>query len=220
MATAEEKNENQAQEIKALKAQIDALSKIIAKMNAESGTKGATPVVQPVVAQKVSSLDQEVTIVHLVERAPGLTTHISLSNLSIDMSRFGEERTLDRRQAEELAGKCSKLFEKGIICFGEGSEEVARRFALKSTNAYSYANSQFLGKLAVLNVVELEELYNKLCDGQKAFIIEYFKRKIIENDPNFKDIRKVEMLNRVSDGAMSGTILDLNREAEAALRKK
>ena len=75
-------------------------------------------------------------------------------------------------------------------------------------------------KLGTLSLVELENLYNKLSDGHKQFVIEYFKRKILEKDPNFNDIHKIEMLNRVSNGAMSGTTLDMKREAEEAAAAK
>ena len=75
-------------------------------------------------------------------------------------------------------------------------------------------------KLGTLSLVELENLYNKLSDGHKQFVIEYFKRKILEKDPNFNDIHKIEMLNRVSNGAMSGTTLDMTREAEEAAAAK
>lgn len=175
--------------------------------------------VAPVVNDK-NSLNEEVVLVHLKENAPGLTTHIELSNLTIDMSAFGEERTLDRRQAEELAGKYRKFFDRGVIAFGSGSEHLASKFGLKSISDYSYVNKDFVKKLGTLSLVELENLYNKLSDGHKQFVIEYFKRKILEKDPNFNNIHKIEMLNRVSNGAMSGTTLDMKREAEEAAAAK
>ena len=175
--------------------------------------------VTPVAVDK-NSLNEEITLVHLKEHAQGLTTHIELSNLTIDMSAFGEERTLDRRQAEELAGKYRKFFDRGVIAFGSGSEHLAGKFGLKSVSDYSYINKDFLKKLGTLSLVELENLYNKLSDGHKQFVIEYFKRKIIEKDPNFNNIHKIEMLNRISDGAMSGTTLDMKREAEEAAAAK
>ena len=172
------------------------------------------------VVYEKKSLNEEVVLVHLKENAPGLTTHIELSNLTIDMSAFGEERTLDRRQAEELAGKYRKFFDRGVIAFGSGSEHLASKFGLKSVNDYSYVNKDFVKKLGTLSLVELENLYNKLSDGHKKFVIEYFKRKILEKDPNFNNIHKIEMLNRVSNGAMSGTTLDMKREAEEAAAAK
>ena len=189
-------------------------NQMLIQMLAERGVS-----VAPVVNDK-NSLNEEVVLVHLKENAPGLTTHIELSNLTIDMSAFGEERTLDRRQAEELAGKYRKFFDRGVIAFGSGSEHLASKFGLKSVNDYSYVNKDFVKKLGTLSLVELENLYNKLSDGHKKFVIEYFKRKILEKDPNFNDIHKIEMLNRVSDGAMSRTTLDMKREAEEAAAAK
>ena len=124
-------------------------NQMLIQMLAERGVS-----VAPVVNDK-NSLNEEVVLVHLKENAPGLTTHIELSNLTIDMSAFGEERTLDRRQAEELAGKYRKFFDRGVIAFGSGSEHLASKFGLKSVNDYSYVNKDFVKKLGTLSLVEL-----------------------------------------------------------------
>ena len=70
------------------------------------------------------------------------------------------------------------------------------------------------------HTVYCKNLYNKLSEGHKTFVIEYFKRKILEKDANFNNIHKIELLNRISDGAMSGTTLDMKREAEEAAAAK
>ena len=205
-------------EIEELKNTVEALkaqNELLMKMFMEN--KGATQ--QPIFTVPNTGLNQEITLVHLIERAPGLTTHIELSNITIDMSAFGEERLLDRRQCEEICGKYRKFFEKGIIAFGNDGQELASRFGLKSIKDYSYINKDFVRQLGSLNYIELENLFNKVSDGHKQFIIEYFKRKIAEGDPAFKDIHKVELLDRLSGGAMSGTTLDFKREAEEAAKK-
>ena len=71
-----------------------------------------------------------------------------------------------------------------------------------------------------MNIYELEDIYNKLCDGLRGFIIEYFKRKIIEKDPKFNDVYKIELLNRLSNGAMSDVILDRQRDSVNEAAKK
>ena len=190
-------------EIEALKEQIAELKKMLA------GGLQTTTVAAPAPVEKKNSLYDEVTIVHLFERAPGLSTHIEISNLTMDLHAFGETRTLDRRQAEELAGKYRRLFENGIIAFGAEDEDLARRFALKSVNAYSYDRTNFVERLGTLTPLELEDLYKKLGQEQRRFIIEYFKRKIIDGDVQFKDIHKIETLNRLSNRSMEGTLLDL-----------
>lgn len=210
---AENKDNTEIAELKsaveALKAQNELLMKMLMNNNSNSAS-----------VQAPKSLVQEVSLVHLVQLAPGLTTHIELSNTTIDMNAFGEERLLDLRQAEEISGKYRKFFEKGIIAFGADGEELASRFGLKSVKDYSYINKDFVKQLGGLKLIELENLWNKLGEGHKKFIIEYFKRKIVENDPAFKDIHKVELLNRLSKGAMSGTTLDFQREVEEEAAKK
>lgn len=211
----ESPNTNSSESDKDLINKLLAQNELLMKMLMEKG--GATPIVLPEIN---NSLNEEIILVHLKENAPGLTTHIELSNLTIDLNAFGEERTLDRRQAEELAGKYRKFFDRGVIAFGAGSEHLAGKFGLKSVNDYSYINKDFLKKLGALSLIELENLYNKLSDGHKTFVIEYFKRKVLEKDPNFNNIHKIELLNRISDGAMSGTTLDMKREAEEAAAAK
>lgn len=186
-------------------AKIEQLMQMMIMANGANTATHSTP----------NSLNEEVKVVHLRQRDKGLTTHIELSNLVLDFNAFGEERTLDRRQAEELAGKYRRWFEDGTIAFGAGCEELAKRFTLKTVNDYSYmGGGQFVANLAYMSCNELEELYSKLCDGHKRFIIEYFKRKIIENDRRFNDPQKIEMLNRVSNGAMSGVLLDRSRPSQ------
>ena len=181
-----------------------------------------TRVSEPVVLQAPSnSLNDEVTIVHLVQRASGLNDIIRLSNLEITMSEFGEERTLDRRQAEELVGRYRFLFDEGVLAFGAGSEEIARKLSVKTTSAYGYLDSEFVKRLADISARDLEDLYKKVCDGHKQFIIEYFKRKIIEKDPLFMDMSKVDVLNRLSgENAMFDVILDKQRDDMIAASKK
>lgn len=195
----EESNENTKKyedKIASLEGQIALLMNMIQMQNANQKPAEVNP------------LTKVVTIIHLYDRYPGLTTHIQLTNRSFDMVSFGEKRTLDLREAEELVGKYRKLFERGILVFADGCEDVAERFNLNTIKAFSYADSQFVTRLGGLSVYELENLYNSVANGTKQFILEYFKRKWIANDPNFRDIHKIELLNRLSDGAMKDVILD------------
>ena len=167
---------DQSAEIAALKAQIEVLTKMMA---AGMGTS-------PVTTAPKSSLLEEVKVVHLRDCIPGTTTHIHLSNRDLDFSSFGATLTLDRRQAEELAGgTAKKFFDRGVIAFGEGSEELAKTLGVKSVRDYEFMGSDFVKRLGTMSVYELEDIYNKLCDGLRGFIIEYFKRKILEKDPAF-----------------------------------
>ena len=189
--TKTKKVEDQSAEIAALKAQIEMLPKLISANAASTNAPPSNP------------LYDRVKIVHLIERAPDLYTDIKLDTTSIRFSSFGEERSITYQQAEELAGKYRKLFNRGEIAFGAENSDIAERFGLKSVKDYAFMGSDFVKRLGTMNVYELEDIYNKLCDGHKKFVIEYFKRKIIAGDPAFNEIHKIELLQRLSNGAMS-----------------
>lgn len=178
----------------------------------------------PVVAEQSTGpkkLYDEVTLVHLVDRAPGLRTHMVISNLVIDMTSFGEERTLTLQQMEEVISRYRKFFDKGIIALGSDAKDIARRYNLKSVSEYTISRD-LIARLGVMSLSELEEIYNKLNFEHRRFIIEYWKRQCIKKDPNFLDIHKIETLNRLSDGAMDSVLLDIRvaKEREAIAKKK
>ena len=109
--------------IEQLEAQIELLTKML--MNQQGLNQ------QSVQAQAARKIDDEVTVVHLVQRDSGLRTHIQLSNMTIDFRNFGEERVLPLMVFEELVGKYRSWFEKGILAPGPEAGDVARRYGLK-----------------------------------------------------------------------------------------
>lgn len=170
------------------------------------------------------ALFRYVTVVHLVERAPGLTTHIELSNgVILDFRTFGEEHTFTVQQAEELASKYRSWFDLGIFAFGSDADDLAKRLNLKSVTQYSFAGSDFLNRLPDLDLYQLKELWDKMGQGHREFLIEYFKRKILAKVPAFDDIDKIELLNRLSNGGMESVVLDRKNaaiKAEEASRQR
>lgn len=194
------KEDNSAAEIAALKAQIEMLMKLV--------TANAQAVNQP--AQQ-NEMNDYVKIVHLVQRGPGLSTYMKLSNLELVLTEFGEERYVTIQQFEEMIGKYRRWFDSGMLSVAAGYDEVARRYGLKTAEKYPM-DSEFIKNLGDLNMSEIEKVYNRLPESGKEFIISYWKRKVISGDPNFKDIRKIETLDRISDGGMENVIVDLKAE--------
>lgn len=170
------------------------------------------------------ALFRYVTVIHLVDRAPGLSTHIELSNgVILDFRTFGEEHTFTVQQAEELASKYRSWFDLGIFAFGADADDLAKRLNLKTVTQYSFAGSDFLCRLPELDLYQLKALWDKMGQGHREFLIEYFKRKILAKDPSFDDIDKIELLNRLSNGGMEGVLLDRKNaaiKAEEASRKR
>lgn len=152
-----------------------------------------------------------VRIVHLVERAPGLTTYMKLSNTEIIFRKFGEERSVNFQAFQELVGKYRKWFDMGIISIAAGYEDLAERYGLNTAKNYPM-DSEFVKKLGDVSMYELEDVFPKLPEAGKDFVLSYWNRKIIEGDPNFKDSRKIETLNRLSGDCMTPTLRAISLE--------
>lgn len=154
------------------------------------------------------SLNDTIKIVHLVQRAPGLVTFIKLSSIEIAMENFGEERIVTIQQFEEMVSKYRSWFNSGMISVAAGYEKVAERYGLKTAKNYPI-DGDFVKELGNLPMDKIEEVYPKLPESGKDFVLGLWNRKVIEGDPKFRDIRKIETLNRLSDGALDQVILEL-----------
>lgn len=195
--------DNSAQEIAALKAQIDMLMKLVAANNTQP--QAAAP------APSQTDPNSFIKIVHLVQRGPGLSTYMKIGNVDFILTEFGEERYLTVQQFEEMLGKYRRWFDSGMLSVAAGYDEVAARYGLKTAKDYPM-DSEFVKNLGALRMEEIERMYERLPESGKEFIISYWKRKIIAGDPKFKDARKIEVLNRISDGAMDNVLVDLRAE--------
>ena len=206
-SNAEIKVAAQEAELKALRQQLELQQQQIAQLLdrlAEERSAPARPVAY-------SPFGETVKIIHMVERAPGLATYIHLSNLDISMTSLGEERTVTLQQFEELVGKYRSWFVSGIISVAAGYEEIASHYGLKVIKDYPL-NSALMTQLGTMDMAKFEEIYNKLPTAGKDFIIGYWKRKIIQGDGNFKNVYKVETLNRLSNGACQQVLSEIYAE--------
>lgn len=164
-------------------------------------------------AKKRNIRREYVTIVHLLENYPDISTHIELTGCTIDFHTLGEERSLTWSQFEELAGKFKNLFDLDVIALSEEDSDLVARYNLKSLQDNTL-NRFYLENLPNMRTEDLEDLYNKLSTTHKNFIIGYWQRKFLEGDVRFKDRRKIELLNSLSNESMQNIILELNEESK------
>lgn len=197
-------NINQSEQVVQLQKKMEEQGKQIEQLLALLSMGGGRP--------QERSLSDMVTIVHLVQRAEGLATYIKLSNLEISMSDFGEERTVTRQQFEEMIGKYRSWFNSGMISVGVGHEDAAKRYGLKTAKDYPL-DSDFIKRLGTMPMEDLTMVFPKLPEEGKSFIIGYWRRKIIENNPQFKDLGKIETLNRLCNGELRQLIDEIGQEA-------
>ena len=156
--------------------------------------------------------DKEITIIHNRERVGGLSTAIRLNGLSIDFHTLGEQRVLSWQQFEECVSKYKKFFDKRIILVAPEYKDIAERYNVpvweSSTNNVITRND--LAHLGDMTIDALEKFYNSLCKEDQAFLCSYWLGKCYEKEPKYYDRYKVELLNRLSDGAFATLLTAMN----------
>ena len=209
--------EQNAKDIKELNAKLDALiAALTSKKDSEEANAKSEPIaevkedkqaeiMENTKKYKISTTD-EITFVHLVQRAAGLSTYINLPTLSLNLTMAGELVTVSRQEADQIVGKYRGWFENGTLAVY--NDEVSIRFGeiKKIKPAKDYAISKYnLDTIGNLSYNDLEDLVAKLAPAHKDNVIQYFKQKVYEasgnpeaKDPRFCDLRKLEILNRLS----------------------
>lgn len=188
----------QQEEVALLKAQIAELTRLVKESNEEKAK-----------LQSSVPFGDKIKIVHLMEMAPGLTTRIDLSNLVVVMSKMGEERVLTVQQFEELVGKYRSWFREGILAVSSESEAYARHYGLETDKGLP-VKSDFMSKLGDMSMAQLEDIYPRLPHGIQDSILGMWQRKCRAGEAKFADIRKLETLNRLSDGVLTQLIEEEN----------
>ena len=90
--------------------------------------------------------NEEITFVHLVQRAPGLSTFINLPTLNLNLTMAGELVTVSRVEADQIVGKYRSWFDNGTLAVY--NDEISKRYAeiKKIKPASSYEISKCMVK--------------------------------------------------------------------------
>ena len=205
--------EQNAKDIKELK---DALNQIIAALSAnakpveekieEKEENKQIEIMENTDKYKIGT-NEEISFVHLIQRAPGLSTYIDLPTLHLNLTMAGEVVTVSRVEADQIVGKYRSWFNDGTLAVY--NDEISKRYAeikkIKPANSYEISKYN-LDTIGSLNYNDLEDLVGKLAPAHKDNVIQYFKQKVYEatampqkRDPRFCDLRKLEILNRLSE---------------------
>jgi len=155
--------------------------------------------------------DREVSIVHNCELNSGLTTHIELSNTTIDFSHVGETRLLSWQQFEECASKYRSFFDRNIILIGSDYAEVADHYNLPCVKGKTHALTQKdMATISKITIPELEKFIDSLSEEDKDTVFSYWLGKCYTREDGFYDRHKMDTLNRLSNGMFDNILLVMN----------
>lgn len=204
--------------IEMLSNKITALEEGQAKASVTNNNSGDLTELLSMIANRRS--DREVAIVHNCELNGGLTTHIDLSNMSIDFTHVGEERLLSWQQFEECVSKYRSFFERKIILLSDNDEDIAHKYNVpfvKPKGGNHVLSFDDMVKLPKMDVPELESFINSLSDKDKDMVFSYWMGKCYTRENGFYDRYKMDTLNRLSDGAFANILLVMNGDARASV---
>ena len=198
--TVSDEKETQNDKIAKLEAQVEQLMALLKIQMGDNGSR----------ASSAPSVTDTIKIVHLVERAPGLKTLIHLGNGTvITMTKFGEERTLSIPQFEEILGKYRGWFDMGMIAIHKDYEDKAKYYMMDTAAQYPI-NSDFFREIKKKSMADIESVYPRLPKAGQDSLCSYWHRMAREGDRHFADIRNLETMNRLSDGAFTQLIAEIN----------
>lgn len=126
--------------------------------------------------------------------------YIKTSNTELHANVYGEEFTLSKSQFDEIAGKYRRWFEQGILAVSYRNMDVAVAKGLP-TDVDLALTKEKLNAVGYMTTSEIEDLWNSSTLNQKHCLAAHVKRKIIAGDPAYADRAKIDLFNRLTNGA-------------------
>lgn len=158
-------------------------------------------------SKRATNASENITVIW---NCPG-RLEIDLPNLSLVMTKIGEERQITLSELQTLVGRYRKFFEKELLVLGPQNMDLASKYQVSvyDDSSNSFIHSQDLNKLGDMTIYELEEYYKKLSHNSKNGFLSYWLYKCYELEPDtrFYDAGKLEYLNRISSSHTFDTLL-------------
>lgn len=180
--------------IKELEERLAAAKKTDTEVSTSNPVQTTVATTAPII--NVTMPTSDVTLVYL-SNSMG---YIKTANTEIHMNVYGEEFTLSKSQFDEVAGKYRRWFERGILAVSYKNMDVAVAKGLP-TDVDLALTKEKLNSVGSMSVDEIENLWNSITLNQKHCLAAHVKRKIIDGDPAYKDRAKIDLFNRLTNGA-------------------
>lgn len=180
--------------IKELEERLAAAKKTDTEVPTSTPVQTTAATTTPIINVTMPTTD--VTLVHL-SNSMG---YIKTTNTEIHMNVYGEEFTLSKSQFDEVAGKYRHWFERGVLAVSYKNMDVAVAKGLP-TDVDLALTKEKLNSVGSMSVSEIEDLWNSITLNQKHCLAAHVKRKIIDGDSAYKDRAKIDLFNRLTNGA-------------------
>lgn len=194
-----EMNKKQQEETAALKQELAEMKKVREEVRTEE-VDTQEPVTTPVVNMDNFKSDRMVEIVHLAERAPGLTTSLAMADGRVLVFRkYGDTVKVRYFELQQLLSTYYDLFYKTrTFTLGKNDSDIAEAEHLPTFDDKCLTKEE-VRSLLTLSPKQLEEVYKRVCKTHQELILSTWMRGYFNNeDPEYKNLDKVNALNKVS----------------------
>jgi hypothetical protein len=162
--------------------------------------------------EKKAVVPQATDSVNLVYMSDSLG-HIETKNIAIDCTKFGESFVLSRSQFDEVVGKYRSWFDKGILAVGPENIDIAAKKGLRVSTEYDL-DMKKLEALGKDTPEQIEKLWKdpSLTSAQRLSICTFYKKHFMQGDPGYKEIMKVSLLDKLTNGGFAREVAECSRK--------
>ena len=186
-----------------LEAEILELKKKLAERAPLAQPETSAEVVAPrVTPVYVNAPTTDVVVVYTSHSAG----HMQGTQFSLDASMYGEEFTLSRQQFDELVGKYRRWFDRGVLAVSYKNADVAaaKGLPIDKDNGLSVKELRSLG---TMTPAQIEKLWDKIeLFSLRNTIVLYFKDRYLAGEEGFRDIGRLDTLNRLTNGGFDSEV--------------
>lgn len=155
----------------------------------------------------INRMDTPCTLIHLMERDPSLPTTMVVNGMTYYFTSFGERKLFRWSDMSNILSKYRTWFNQGIIALGSDCKQFRNEIPsdIKTLNFPERVYNQ----IASLPIDEFENFLDGLNKEQRVQVASSWRMKYIRNIPGFRDMAKVKMLNKYTDGILKDIITEL-----------
>lgn len=127
---------------------------------------------------------------------PGLMLNLNTDSHTVESMKYGDDYTCTFKEAREIVRLNKKWFRNGYVVFDDF--DVIKE--LKLSSYYKHVvDTEKMENISKLSVDELKALYNTANDDWKEIIVNKFMCEYLNNNYDFMDAQKIDVLSKLSE---------------------
>lgn len=165
------------------------------------------PAVTANIKNSPNRMDMACTLIHLRECDPTLPTNMTVNGTEYYFTSFGERKLFRWSDMSNIISKYRTWFKRGYIALGADCEAFRNEIPddIKTINL----PDDVFNRIADLDNDKFERILDAFTPEQKVQIAASWRMKYLRNIPSYKNITKIKILNKVTDGSLKDILTEL-----------